>query len=155
MKKYFIGILTALTLCLCLLSVSASAATVASDSCGTNLKWELTDDGTLTISGTGKMADYPYNTDAPWYYNRFDVKSIVIGDNVTTIGENAFWMFNKLTSVELGESVESIGYQAFYYCEKLTSVVIPDSVNASSNMVLSGSSCSVISGITHPCSRQT
>ena len=34
------------------------AGAEASGSCGTDVVWVLSDDGTLTISGSGKMADY-------------------------------------------------------------------------------------------------
>lgn len=39
-------------------------ATVASGTCGDNLTWVL-NDGTSTISGTGPMEDYEYNSQ-PW-----------------------------------------------------------------------------------------
>ena len=40
---------------------SVSAAT--SGTCGDNLTWTLDDAGTLTISGTGAMANYEYYED--------------------------------------------------------------------------------------------
>ena len=50
--------------------------------------------------------------------------------NVTSIGEDAFFWCESLTSVEIGDSVTSIGDSAFYWCSSLTSVVIPDSVTS-------------------------
>ncbi len=52
-----------LTFALCLLglfatTMSVSAETVASGTCGTNLTWLLDDEGLLTISGTGVMANF-------------------------------------------------------------------------------------------------
>ncbi|MBR3187380.1 MAG: hypothetical protein IKF59_05000 [Lachnospiraceae bacterium] len=44
----------------------AMMSTVASGKCGTNLTWTLNDQGTLTISGTGKMNNYNYQG-SPWY----------------------------------------------------------------------------------------
>ena len=40
-----------------------------SGTCGENLTWTLSDDGVLTISGTGEMEDYDPAGDAaaPWY----------------------------------------------------------------------------------------
>lgn len=63
-KSYLLAVFTALLLA-CLLCVSASAADATSGTCGDNLTWTLTD-GTLTIGGSGAMADYDYRTQ-PWY----------------------------------------------------------------------------------------
>ena len=41
------------------------------------------------------------------------IKSIVIPDSVTSIGEYAFWVCDSLTSVVIGDSVTSIGYDTF------------------------------------------
>ena len=51
-----------------------------------------------------------------------DLKSVTIGNNVTTIKDNAFWACTGLTSVTLGTGVTSIGYEAFSYCTALTSI---------------------------------
>ena len=55
---------------------------------------------------------------------------ILIPNNVTLIGENAFYNHESLISVEIPDSVTSIGYQAFYYCSNLTSVVIGNGVTS-------------------------
>ena len=52
----FLGLLLSLAMVLgCFLVVSFAAA--SSGTCGENLTWTL-EDGVLTISGSGKMADY-------------------------------------------------------------------------------------------------
>ena len=51
-----------------------------------------------------------------------------IGNTVTSIGNEAFWECQGLTSVAIPDSVMSITYEAFYKCTSLTSVAIPDSV---------------------------
>ena len=56
------------------------------------------------------------------------LKSVVIPDSVTTIGEEAFAGCLELTSVTIGDSVTTIGEGAFYSCMGLTAVEIPDSV---------------------------
>ena len=39
-----------------------------SGTCGENLTWNFdVDTGVLTISGTGKMYNYFYNSDVPWH----------------------------------------------------------------------------------------
>ena len=56
------------------------------------------------------------------------VKEYIIGDNVTSIGEYAFYGCSSLTSVKIGKSVKTIGKYAFQYCSNLTSVHISDLV---------------------------
>lgn len=53
---------------------------------------------------------------------------MVIGDDVKTIGNNAFEGCYALTEVTLGKRVETIGGWAFYYCNNLPSIAIPRSV---------------------------
>lgn len=97
-----------------------------SGTCGPNLKWLFTDNGVLIISGKGKMNDYTYDNKAPWY--EYDIKRIIIGDGVTTIGEEAFWYCSSLTSVTIPNSVTYIGGEAFCNCSRLTSISIPNSI---------------------------
>lgn len=52
------------------------------------------------------------------------IQTVVIGNNVTTIEENAFKSCTSLTSVTIGSGVTYIGGLAFYYCTSLTSVTI-------------------------------
>ena len=82
------------------LMFTVHAQTAQSGSCGELVSWTLDENGVLTISGAGEMADYePY--DAPWYPVRKSVTSIVIEDGVTAVGEYAFYHCTKATSVTL------------------------------------------------------
>ena len=89
--------------------------------CGDNLTWVLTDDGTLTISGTGAMDDYDFGG-APWYAYGEQVAVVVIEDGVTSIGDNAFVALRNFTSITIPASVTSIGDIAFFLCNALTTV---------------------------------
>ena len=66
MKTKFLKVTIILSMILLsLLPLSVNAAT--SGVCGDNLIWTLDDSGTLTISGTGDMADYnTTTTTTPW-----------------------------------------------------------------------------------------
>ena len=99
-----------------------------SGSCGENVTWTLTADGTLTISGTGAMTDYTYDSRSPWYSCRTYIKRVVMQQGVTSIGDHAFWDCSGLTSVTIPDGVTSIGGDAFSGCAALTSVTIPGSV---------------------------
>ncbi len=116
-----------LYLLLITLLVSFSAYAEKSGTCGDNLQWKLTDEGVLTITGTGKMKDWDYFNDSPWHENE-SVKQVIIGDGVTTIGEWAFSYCRALTSITIPNSVTTIGDNAFESCSSLTSITIPNSV---------------------------
>lgn len=51
-----------------------------------------------------------------------------IPNNITVIGDNAFFECDSLTSVDITDSVTSIGDYAFFSCNSLTNIAIPDSV---------------------------
>ena len=101
-----------------------------SGSCGENVTWTLTADGTLTISGTGAMTDYTYDSRSPWYSCRTYIKRVVMQQGVTSIGDHAFWDCSGLTSVTIPDGVTSIGDSAFSGCAALTSVTIPEGVTS-------------------------
>ncbi len=107
-----------------LAALPVSAATYTG-SCGDNLTWTLDNNGTLTISGIGTMKNYAYSPSAPWGNN---IKTVVIEDGVTSIGDFAFHNCLSLTSITIPDSVINIGDYAFYNCTFLTSITIPDSV---------------------------
>jgi len=130
MKKLSTFLLAAIMLAavLFLLPTTAQADVVDSGTCGDNLTWSLTDDGTLTISGTGAMYDWNYD-EKPWYDNCELVTAVVIEDGVTATGKYAFSHCPNLTSVTIGSSVATLGPNTFSSCENLTSIVIPGTVN--------------------------
>ncbi len=107
-------------------TIAASAA--SSGNCGdsgSNVTWSLDDNGTLTISGSGKIEDCRSDIDQPWYSNRSDITSVVIEPGVTSIGSLAFYECSNLTSITIPSGLTSIGEQAFGNCTGLTSITIP------------------------------
>lgn len=85
--------------------------------------------GTLTICGTGAMADYYYSTyDQPWCQYQDEITKVVIGDGVTHIGDYAFSDLIRLNSATIPNLVTSIGNNAFMGCTYLTAVTIGSSV---------------------------
>jgi len=134
-----------------LLAVAASVGTVFAENgtCGYNLTWNLTD-SVLTISGTGAMTDYSSSSSsrAQWYSNRSSIKSVVIEDGVTNIGDFAFYDCRGLTSVTIPNSVTSIGGYAFFSCTSLTSVTIGNSVTSIGDQAFRG--CTGLTSVTIP-----
>lgn len=130
--------LLASVMLLAMLPVMAYAVEVVdSGECGDqgdNLTWSLDSEGTLTISGTGKMADYATNmveTDepvAPWTKHRHTIREVIIQNGVASIGSFAFQGYENLTNIDISESVNSIGRYAFGSCTALTNISIPKGV---------------------------
>ena len=98
----------------------------------------LDDKGVFTVSGKGEMKDYKFGVDedgqnpassAPWGSGSRSemrkIKSIVIEDGVTRIGENAFCGADKAVSVSMN-SVVSIGKRGFYDLYSLQKAYMPN-----------------------------
>ena len=108
----------------------SDAAVIASGSCGGSLTYTLTEDGVLTITGTGAMTDYRSSSATPWYANRAMISRVVLSSGLTSIGNYAFYECTKLTSVTIPGSVTAIGSSAFQKCSALKSVFIPTGVTS-------------------------
>ena len=78
-------------------------------------------------------------------YKMSNLKSVIIGNSVTTIGKEAFSGCSGLTSVTIPDSVTSIGSYAFRGCSSLTSVTIGNSVTSISPSTFSG--CSSLTSV--------
>ncbi|MBR3704688.1 MAG: leucine-rich repeat domain-containing protein, partial [Oscillospiraceae bacterium] len=118
-------------------SVSHAAQETASGACGANLTWSLTDNGVLTISGTGAMEDYTSGV-SPWYELRSAIKTVVIKAGVTRVGTAAFQNCDALTEVTLPDSVVTIGDRAFYYAGALAKINFPSSLSSIGNNAFYG-----------------
>ena len=90
---------------------------------GSTVEWKLVGD-TLTISGSGAMADYDKNNPQPWANQRGSINKVVIGDNVTSIGDNAFSYCTNLIDADMSNasSLSTIGDHAFSVCTALENV---------------------------------
>ena len=130
-------------------SNSISFKALPDNHCGENCTYSFNSKtGTLTISGSGKMADYSDFSTASWFDYEQDIKSVVIEDGITSIGNFAFYQCSNLKSVSIPDSVTSIGDSAFYYCKNLLSIQIPDSVTSIGSWALGG--CSSLTSVIVP-----
>ena len=142
MKRKLFGVFLSLALVLSMMPMGmmvAQAAEVASGTCGDNVTWTLDTDGLLIISGTGPMKDYYHSTEwgaytdsdpVPWANYRAQIKSVVIENGVTTVGDQAFLRCGEMTSISLPNTITGIGDYAFRRCSKLQDFTMPESITS-------------------------
>ena len=120
-------------------SGTEEGSTPTSGQCGDTATWTYDEDGTLTISGTGKMWKYAGEYDmsddkedlpfAPWSSLKGSIKQVKIEDGIESISRFAFaWCFN-MTKVEIGSGVKTIDAYGFYDTKKLKDVVMADGIS--------------------------
>ena len=95
--------------------------------------WRVTDDGVLTIGGTGDMPNLGWDSYYPYWQYRSQITSVVFEEGVTSVGNYAFYNgnnnWNSLTSVTFADSITSINYYAFCYCRNLScNLSLPDNL---------------------------
>ncbi len=105
----------------------AAKGVVDSGTCGENVTWTLDENGTLTISGTGKMEDYKQSS-YPFMYD--DIKTVIIKNGVTSIGDWVFLYCRSMTRVEIPQSVTRIGAGSFCCCSSLETITLPANVTS-------------------------
>lgn len=153
MKKVFSLVLfVILTVAVSVTAFAADSDIIASGYCGgegdgTNLEWVLTEDGTLTISGTGKMEEFKeYRVgnssigDTPWRIYMDQITSLVLNEGMTNIGDYAFLECKNISgSLVIPDSVISIGWGAFAGCSGLDGkLVLGENLEELESSVFSG-----------------
>ena len=96
--------------------------------CGADVQWNLDDEGTLTISGTGDMTNYTYKTEMPWHPYIDQIHAVKIEDGVTSIGAYAFYGMPVLEQITIPEGVKTIGGYAFKNCAVLKQADLPSTL---------------------------
>lgn len=135
-KMRLVSVFLALAMMLLLVPVGAFAeeSKPMEGDCGENVSWVLTQNNTdtsdptytLTITGTGAMADNESYDDQPWNWASESITKIEIDEGVTAIGNYNFYGCHRLADVNIPDSVTRIGTSAFEDCYDLTSVTLPD-----------------------------
>ncbi|MGN0996369.1 MAG: leucine-rich repeat protein [Candidatus Ventricola sp.] len=97
-----------------------------SGSCGPSLTWSISDDGTLTIAGSGTMDDF--DLDPPWEDHSAEITAVRFSGSVAAMSENAFqWLVN-LRSVAIPGTMQSVAFDAFRHCSGLKRVVLGEGI---------------------------
>ena len=131
---------------------AAESTIIAQGECGAEgsiVQWTLDDAGTLTISGTGAMADQLDNyNNRPWEAYVDQITTIVVNEGITTIGEYAFCGFQQLTTAKLPDSLTTISSIAFGGCTALKSVNLPANLKTIEGWAFQG--CYALESVTLP-----
>ena len=80
--------------------------------CGETLTWHL-DNNSLVIEGLGDMYDYDSAEDAPWASVAEEVTSIILPDEITRIGNNAFAACSNVGELTFDDNDCVFGKNAF------------------------------------------
>ena len=91
------------------------------------------------FTGLTEIPDYAF-------YRQFSLASIILPEDITSIGIRAFFMNPVLSTIEIPDGVETIGDFAFGVCNSLQEVTIPASVYVIGNRAFY--SCGNLSSVT-------
>ena len=112
MKKT-ISALICLVLVICTAIGTTPVFGAKSGACGDGVEWSYNStDHILTISGDGAMNDFT-SSGMPWASFKAEMISVVIGEGVSSIGANAFYLCTSLTDITIPASVTGVGSASF------------------------------------------
>ncbi len=141
MKKRVLSFVLILIMVVALLPTVALANNTVIGSCGENQTWSFNkSSGTLIISGSGDMSNnwgYEFVLDGglvPWYSYKNSIRTLIVEDGVTSIGNAAFAKCSNLKNVTVAGSVKTIGECAFADCNNIINLTIPNGVKTIKRM---------------------
>ncbi len=134
MKKVIICLIIMALIFPCVAPLSALAEDNIIYRTWDNLTWSLNyDTGEMVIGGSGAfpnitryVAYYPLSSLIPWYYAKENVKSLVIGDEITKVTSYMFTDFDNLTTVYLGSGLEEIAVSAFDFSDNIENFYVAE-----------------------------
>ena len=106
------------------LSLSANAEAYAGGPAGEDAIWTLDSDGTLTISGTGKI-EVEYCS-PPWSAYNDRILKVVIEEGITEIPGGVIYNARKCISISIPSTVNFIHYYAFPLLDSLESYEVDE-----------------------------
>lgn len=100
-----------------------------------SINWEFNQfDGTLRISGTGKMPRFTQNKesggfdDNPWNPIKNEIATLIVDEGVVSVSGAAFWKCKNLTRAIMPHVLQHIHAGAFYECSALEEVAVEEIV---------------------------
>lgn len=144
MKKIF-QLLVVLLLFMQPMTIFAKAKQLTS-----TITWELKKDGTLIISGTGKMPDMDRDK-YPWAKKAKKITSVKICEGITALGKHCFSNYHikekhqyQISTICLSTTLEEISDYAFY-CNNISALSIPPILKSIGSHAFSGNDISALS----------
>lgn len=122
-------------------------ADMLSGNCGDSAAWELSEDGILTISGSGSV------TSRPWYEYRTAICSVVVEEGITELCNEAFAYCERLTDAVLPDTLVVIAPYTFLQCSVLREIVLSENLVKISGSAFSN--CRNLESISFPDSLTT
>ncbi len=81
--------------------------------CGENAFWKISEEGVLTVYGSGEMYSYDVREEIPWYYHSESVSEIIVEEGIASICENAFADCINAHTARVSPRVGAVGAGAF------------------------------------------
>jgi len=103
------------------------SAWAVSGTFGDKITWTLSEDGVLSISGTGSMES---TEAAPWSMYSMMIKEVIFQEGITSIPNYGFRYCLNLTEITLPKTITNVGAYAFYMCRDLEYIVLPNGITA-------------------------
>lgn len=118
--------------------IDLSKEVVISGECGKSASFELTQDGTLTIRGTGSTYDYHSAKPTPWNEYKYLITRVRIEEGIERLGNQLFNKYSAISKVDLPDGLISFGTRTFGGCTSLLELTLPASMNELGNSALAG-----------------
>lgn len=122
---------------------------IATGSLGKDIYYVLYSNGNLLIRGSGEMYNYDIDGNQSPFLGNGDIKTVVVSEGVTSIGENVFENCQNMEKISLPTTLTSIGHAAFMQGDGyvntvygLTEITIPSSVTSIGGSAFWGSAIS-------------
>lgn len=131
MKKTFIAIILCVSMLVSVIPTALADTNVVTEGTIGDVSYCLTFDGVFTLSGVGETANHSNATGSnpsPWASYLSQIKTLVVEEGVTMIGNNIFRDAVNMTSVSLPSTLTTIGEACFRDCTGLKSVTLPESL---------------------------
>ena len=112
----------------CYIIYQKDAKTVSGQA-GESLTWTFDRQcSSLRVTGSGEMTSVSGADAQPWASYKDAVKSVYIGKNVGSVGDNCFAGLTAAAKIEIKEGTAKIGKNAFAGCVNVTSLSLPESL---------------------------
>lgn len=106
---------------------------------GSAIDWESIARGMVDGVTEFEVTDFPASSASNYrFYQRVGLKSVVMDNTITSIGERCFGGCTNLESIVISSNLTSIGFGAFDVCNALKNITIPSSVTSIAGYAFSG-----------------